>query len=49
MRPPLWGNFVACADLDLLSFAWLYSGGMRVPGYSVSLSPNGNHQMWDSW
>jgi HEPN domain-containing protein len=30
---PLWGNFVAYADQDLLSFAYLYSGGMRVPGY----------------
>jgi HEPN domain-containing protein len=32
-RPPLWGNFVAYADWDLLSFAWLYEGGLRVPGY----------------
>ena len=30
---PLWGNFVAYADQDLLSFAYLYSGGIRVPGY----------------
>ncbi|HEY2119939.1 MAG TPA: hypothetical protein VGH37_12190 [Candidatus Acidoferrum sp.] len=32
-NPPLWGNYVAYADLDLLSFAWLYSGSLRVPGY----------------
>jgi hypothetical protein len=31
--PPLWGNFVGYADQDLLSFALLYSGGIRVPGY----------------
>jgi HEPN domain-containing protein len=30
---PLWGNFVSYADWDLLSFAWLYVGGLRVPGY----------------
>jgi hypothetical protein len=30
---PLWGNFVAYADQDLLSFAYLYSGGIRVLGY----------------
>lgn len=30
---PLWGNFVGYADRDLLSFAWLYEGGLRVPGY----------------
>jgi hypothetical protein len=32
-RPPLWGNFVHYADFDLLSFAWLYVGGLRVPSY----------------
>lgn len=33
-RPaPLWGSFIHHADQDLLSFAWLYSGGIRVPGY----------------
>ena len=32
-RPPLWGNFVGYADWDLLSFAWLYEGGLRVPSY----------------
>ena len=31
--PPLWGSFVAHADSDLLSFAWLHSGGLRVAGY----------------
>jgi hypothetical protein len=30
---PLWGNFVAYADSDLLAFAWLYAGGLRVPAY----------------
>ena len=33
LRAPLWGNFVGFADWDLLSFAWLYHGGLRVPGY----------------
>lgn len=32
-RPPLWGNFVGYADWDLLSFAWLFHGGLRLPGY----------------
>jgi hypothetical protein len=32
-NPPLWGNFVGYADGDLLSFAWLNSGGLGVPGY----------------
>jgi HEPN domain-containing protein len=32
-HPPLWGTFVYYADYDLLSFAWLYQGGLRVPGY----------------
>jgi HEPN domain-containing protein len=32
-HPPLWGNFVGYADWDLLSFAWLYEGGLHVPGY----------------
>jgi HEPN domain-containing protein len=32
-RPPLWGNFVFYADLDLLAFASLYQGGLRVAGY----------------
>lgn len=30
---PLWGNFVSYGDWDLLSFAWLYEGGLHVPGY----------------
>jgi len=29
----LWGNFVFHADHDLLAFAWLYVGGLRVAGY----------------
>jgi HEPN domain-containing protein len=33
VRAPLWGSFVGFADLDLLSFAWLYHGGLRVPAY----------------
>jgi len=33
MRPPLWGNFIAYADWDLASFAWLFRGGLRVPSY----------------
>ncbi len=33
MGPPLWGNFVGYADSDLLAFAWLYQGGLRVAGY----------------
>jgi hypothetical protein len=32
-HPPLWGNFVAYADWDLLAFAWLNEGGLRVPGF----------------
>jgi hypothetical protein len=32
-RHPLWGNFVFHADQDLLSFAWLHHGGLRVAGY----------------
>ncbi len=32
-RPPLWGNFVAYADSDLLAFARLYTGGLHVLGY----------------
>jgi HEPN domain-containing protein len=30
---PLWGSFLHHADEDLLSFAWLFSGGLRVHGY----------------
>jgi HEPN domain-containing protein len=30
---PLWANFVSYGDWDLLSFAWLYEGGLHVPGY----------------
>jgi HEPN domain-containing protein len=33
MRPPLWGNFVDHADWDLLSFGWLYQGGLLVPAF----------------
>src|ERR1017187_5782772 len=33
IRPPLWGSFVHYADFDLLSFAWLNAGGLRVPSY----------------
>jgi hypothetical protein len=29
----LWGNFVYFADNDLLAFAWLFHGGLRVPSY----------------
>ena len=32
IRPPLWGNFVDHADWDLLSFCWLYQGGLLLPG-----------------
>jgi HEPN domain-containing protein len=32
-RALLWGNFVYYADYDLLAFAWLYTGGLRVAGY----------------
>jgi HEPN domain-containing protein len=32
-RPPLWGNFVGHADWDLLSFAWLYHGGLLDASY----------------
>jgi HEPN domain-containing protein len=32
-RSPLWGNFVSYADWDLLSFAWLYEGGLRVSSF----------------
>jgi HEPN domain-containing protein len=28
-----WGPFVYRADSDLISFAWLHSGGLRVSGY----------------
>ena len=32
-RPPLWGNFVFYADYDLLAFAFLYQGGLRLPAF----------------
>jgi HEPN domain-containing protein len=30
---PLWGNFVAHADWHLLSFAWLFRGGLHVQSF----------------
>jgi HEPN domain-containing protein len=30
---PTWGNFIFHADQDLISFAWLYSGGLRLHAY----------------
>ncbi|HEV7674590.1 MAG TPA: HEPN domain-containing protein [Candidatus Angelobacter sp.] len=33
IRPPLWGNFVDHADWDLLSFAWLFEGGLHLPAF----------------
>jgi HEPN domain-containing protein len=32
-RPPLWGNFIAYADDDLLAFGVLIHGGLYVPAY----------------
>jgi HEPN domain-containing protein len=31
IRPPLWGNFIAYADQDLLAFGLLIQGGLLVP------------------
>jgi len=33
MISPIWGNLVYCADHDLLAFAWLFQGGLRVASY----------------
>lgn len=32
-QAPIWGNFVAYADDDLLAFAWLLHGGLFVKSY----------------
>jgi len=33
MNPPIWGNFVYYADYDVLAFASLFQGGLRVAAY----------------
>jgi HEPN domain-containing protein len=32
-QAPIWGNFVAHADDDVLAFAWLLQGGLHVKSY----------------